>query len=91
MEHRNMEQQLIEFISREFLSDDAELGNEDDLLTTGLIDSLGVMRLVSFMETEFCITVPPQDVTIENFLSVRTIAEYVAGRKTNTTVSDTQP
>ncbi|MCA9050516.1 MAG: acyl carrier protein [Planctomycetaceae bacterium] len=75
-----MEQRLLTFISNEFSPDEQSLAADDDLLTSGLIDSLGVMRLVSFIESEFSVTVPPQDVTLENFATVSSIARYVTNR-----------
>ena len=73
---------LTQFISSQLLADqqDANLGPEDNLLLSGLIDSLGVMRLVNFIEAEFELEVPPQDVTIENFQSVSILAAYLENR-----------
>ena len=77
-----MEQQLIEYISREFLGDgsDQRVAADDDLLTSGLVDSLGVMRLVGFIESDLGVSVPPQDVTIENFGSINAIVSYLQSR-----------
>ncbi len=70
---------LTQFVTEELLADydDLSLGESDDLLTTGLIDSLGVMRLVAFIEDSFQIKVPYEDITIENFCSVQTMTHYV--------------
>jgi acyl carrier protein len=78
-----MEDILINYIKREFLRDDpsTELDAETDLLLSGLLDSLGVMRLVGFIEKQFAISVPPQDVTIDHFMNVRTVAAYISGRQ----------
>jgi D-alanine--poly(phosphoribitol) ligase subunit 2 len=46
-------------------------------LEEGLIDSLGVMRLVAFLEEEFDVKIPPQDLTIENFITVQAITTYL--------------
>ncbi len=73
---------IREFIADELIVDDldAGIGNDEDLLTSGLVDSLGVMRLVGFIQDEFSIDVPPEDVTIENFLSLSKISNYIAIR-----------
>ena len=57
---------LTEYITSELLGDQTglELAADEDLLGSELVDSLGVMRLVGFMESAFGIAVPPQDVTI---------------------------
>jgi acyl carrier protein len=54
-----------------------ELSPEDDLLGSGLLDSMGVMRLVGFLEENFNIKIPPQDIVIENFMDVKAIMKYV--------------
>jgi acyl carrier protein len=38
------------------------------------------MRLVNYVEQQFSVQVPLEDVTIEHFRSIRAIAEYVEGR-----------
>ena len=48
---------------------------EDDteLFSSGLIDSLTVMELVSFVEGEIDCAIPPSEITLENFDSVNQI------------------
>jgi acyl carrier protein len=78
-----LEQSLIDFIQRRLLDRHAsvELGPGDDLLGSGLVDSLGVMRLVNHIEEQHGIRVPPEDVTIENFLTVSRICSYLEKRR----------
>ena len=74
-----MRDTLRGFITDEILNrPDFVLGDEDDLLTSGLVDSLGVVSLVNFIEEETGLDVPPEDVTLENFLSIRAIDAYVS-------------
>jgi len=54
---------------------------DDSLLEEGIIDSLGLLEVVTFLEAEFEILVEDTDVTLDNFGSVDTIAAYVAGLK----------
>ena len=69
---------LMSFIQHELMGNQADpISNDDDLLGGGHIDSMGIMRLVAFLETEFGVSVPPEDVTIENFETPQTIADYV--------------
>ncbi|MEM6693705.1 MAG: phosphopantetheine-binding protein [Pseudomonadota bacterium] len=70
---------LTAFLNDELLSRDASelLGPNDDLLTTGLLDSIAVMRLVAFIESDLGVNVPPEDVTFENFLTVTALASYL--------------
>lgn len=71
-----MKTEIREYVVNELLSG-AEIGEEDDLLLSGLVDSLGVMRLVAHIEQRYAITVPPQDLTIENFATIAAIASYL--------------
>ncbi|QEG01373.1 D-alanine--poly(phosphoribitol) ligase subunit 2 [Stieleria maiorica] len=69
---------LIKFIQNELMGNSSvTISQDDDLLGGGHIDSMGIMRLIAYLESEFGISVPPEDVTIENFESPRTIATYV--------------
>ena len=70
------------FIQNEILNDATiEIGADQDLLLNGTLDSLGVMRLVNFIETEAELQIPPEDVTLENFQSLETISNYLATRQ----------
>ena len=71
---------LREFIRGSFLVDD--FAEEDSFLGTGLIDSLGMMQLVSFVEAEFGLSVKDTDLVPENFDSVANVAAFVARERT---------
>ncbi|MBT8363747.1 MAG: acyl carrier protein [Deltaproteobacteria bacterium] len=55
---------------------------EDDspLLDTGIIDSLGVLDLVSFIEKEFKITISEEDLMAENFESITSMMAFVQSK-----------
>lgn len=72
---------LTEFIRVELLEDpDRELSTRDELLLDDIVDSLGVMRLVHFIEERGNTSVPAEDVTIDNFATIETIAAYIGRR-----------
>ena len=73
---------LIGFITSELLGNrpGLSLQPEDDLLASGLLDSLAVMRLIRFIESQFELSVPPADVTIENFGKVAAMDAYLRAR-----------
>ena len=74
------DQKILEFLHNDLLGGSVEVFSDTDLLKTGLIDSLGIMRLVAFLENEFKTTIPAQDLTLENFSSVNTIVSYLESR-----------
>jgi acyl carrier protein len=51
--------------------------DDDFLMGRGIIDSLGVMELIGFVEEAFDVRVADEDVTEENLGSVNAIARYV--------------
>jgi acyl carrier protein len=57
-----------------------EIADDEELLVSGLLDSLAVMSLVTFIEETFNVTVPFTDVVVENFESVQAIGQYISGR-----------
>lgn len=75
------EQRLIEFIVDEVAMGIDEIDAETDLLLTGAVDSLGVIRITHWIEDELDIIVPPGDVILENFQTVGQMITYIEGRR----------
>lgn len=74
-----MQHIIISYIEEDLLSgqSDIQLTADEDILTTGLIDSIGIMNLIAFLEEKFEVTIPAEDMTIENFMTVETIETYI--------------
>jgi acyl carrier protein len=53
------------------------VGDEQALLEGGLIDSLGILDVVSFLEREFNIAVADEELLPENFGTVRDLVQFV--------------
>lgn len=51
-----------------------------DLMMTGLVDSLGVVLIVDWLEERLAIKIDPADVVLENFISVKAMIAYIASR-----------
>ena len=77
-----MNEEIIQFISTELVDDSPEnhVSDEVDLLTSGLVDSVGMMRLILHLHERYGVAIPPEDVTIDNFNSVRSICDYLRPR-----------
>jgi acyl carrier protein len=75
------ESALTDFIRQEILHGrKVAVEDEQDLLSAGILDSLGILRVVSFIEQQFGIKVPDEDVVFENFQSVQAMARYLDGQ-----------
>jgi acyl carrier protein len=57
------------------------LSDDDALLESGIVDSLGVLDIVTFIESEFGVTVADEDLVREHFGSIARIAAYVEGKQ----------
>ena len=70
--------QLIEMITAEVSLDPShEITLETDLLLTGLVDSLGVVQIVGWIEDELGLDVDPLDVILDNFQTVGQMEAYI--------------
>lgn len=58
-----------------------ELKPTDNLIERGLLDSLGILKTVTFCEEQFGITIPDDQVLPDNMESVRAIAKLVETRR----------
>ncbi len=70
---------IRQFILTQFLftQDESKLADDVSLLGQGLIDSTGVLELVSFLERDFGIVLPDEEMTPENLDSVNALCALV--------------
>jgi acyl carrier protein len=79
---KGLEPQIREFIAKNLLYSTEGFAYADDvsLLREGVIDSLGVVELVAFVQTTFGVKVDQQEVIPDNFDSVARLAAYVRSK-----------
>jgi acyl carrier protein len=66
----------------------AALDGAQSLIEAGVIDSTGVLEVIEFIEGQYGIAIPDQDVLPENLDSIDAIARYVTGRLNGSEHSD---
>jgi acyl carrier protein len=72
---------LRDFVAKNFyLPDPASFDDHTSFLDRGIIDSTGVLELVTFVESEYKITVADDDMIPSNFDSIDALVAFV-GRK----------
>jgi acyl carrier protein len=54
---------------------------EDSLLESGLIDSLGIIKLVSLLEKEFAIKISDDELLPENFETISAVVQFVVQKQ----------
>lgn len=77
----DLTQQLITLIAEEVSTTGQPVELDTDLLLSGTVDSLGVVRIVHWLEERCALVVDPADVTLENFQTVAAIVGYVERRQ----------
>jgi acyl carrier protein len=53
----------------------------DKLLESGILDSLGVLDLVAFLEQEFHVVVSDEELLPENFQTIETLIAFVQSKQ----------
>ena len=79
MSQNKHESEIRKFIAENMLFSADGFNYDDDasLLDAGIIDSIGVMELVTFVSQTYKIEVPPEDISPDNFDSINRLANYV--------------
>ena len=78
IEHHGIYQKLTELFAKKL---NLEVSSVDtDLVETGLLDSLALIELLAQLEETFGVSVSTDDLELENFRSIASIAGFVAGR-----------
>ncbi len=83
------EEKIRYFICENFLYDETSnfLKNEDSFLDNGILDSTGVIELVSFIEDNFGFHVEDNELVPENLDSIYAVMKYIERKqKENTTI-----
>ena len=75
-------EQIRQFITSELISNDngKKLEDATPLLESGIIDSLGMIKLVVFLENKFSIQVTDQELQPENFKNLDALSLMVEGK-----------
>jgi acyl carrier protein len=76
-----IKQELRQFVVDNFLyGRQGELGDEDSFLENGIIDSTGVLELISFLEERFGLELRETDLTPDNLDSINKVTRLVESR-----------
>ena len=73
-----MKDQIRTYIMDNILlgSADQSIADDDSFLEKGIIDSTGILELVTFVEDEFNIEVGDEELTPDNFDSIEKLTAY---------------
>lgn len=79
---------IIDFLqSRGNEEADATLGESDSLFESGLIDSLGFVEFVTFIEQKYGLELSAMDLVTENFDTIKSIVQLIEARTRGATAT----
>jgi len=79
----DIQQEVRTFIANDLGREVERVTDGDSLLEGGILDSLGVLSLVGFIEKHYGIIVSEDEMMPENFDSIDAIAAFVNGRRSS--------
>lgn len=72
--------QILKTLTEYFIKEKSltDLNPDDSLLTSGILDSLAIVKLLAFLEEEFDVEIDDADFDPDNFESLTAITSLVA-------------
>jgi acyl carrier protein len=80
IEHYGVHQKLTDLFANKLSLEAPSV--DTDLVETGLLDSLALVELLAQLEETFGVSISTDDLELENFRSIASIAGFVARRAT---------
>lgn len=78
----SIEQEIREFIVENFLfGEEAGLQEESSFLKEGIVDSTGIMQLVSFLQEQYGLVVEDEELIPENLDSIKRVAAFIRTKR----------
>ncbi len=76
-------EEIRSFVSRNFVYTDSgrPLADDDPLIELGVVDSTGVLELMSFLEQQFGFKVQDEEIVEANFGTIAAMAAFVARKR----------
>ena len=81
MDAEALEREIRAFLRDDLAIEEAQLGRDDELLSTGLIASMDLARLATFLEQRLEMAIPDRDIGAVHFDSIAKILAYVEARQ----------
>jgi acyl carrier protein len=72
-----MHKTVLDYVKREYLEDDQEIGLDSPLISAGIVDSFSMVSLKRFLEKKYSISIPDDKATPEAFDTVNKICVLV--------------
>jgi acyl carrier protein len=78
MQRNAVTERIRNFLIKHFsLARSRAVSDDEPLIGNGIMDSLGILEVVAFLEQEFQVTVTDEELLPENFQSIASLAAYI--------------
>ena len=74
---------LLDFLCRQFYVDLEDIALDKSMIDTGIIDSMGLIEIASYIKKTYEFTVSNEQMNRDNFGSVLKIVDYIHHTKQN--------
>lgn len=80
----DVKKKIRKFIIKEVCLDETikDLADDVPLIKSGIIDSMGILTLLAFLEEKFAILLPEGEINVENFATLQSICDMVSRKLT---------
>ena len=78
----DIQNKLLEFITRNFMVEREEIDLDKSMIDEGIIDSFGLIEIATFLESEFQMQITEEQMIRDNFGSVYKIVNFVVRETT---------
>ena len=77
---KDLQAQIVEYMHEEFRIEKSNFDTDVKLVRTGLLDSVHLVQLATWLEQTFDISIPDRDIDVDHLDSVAMIVGYVQDR-----------
>lgn len=75
-------EEITLFIQDRFqVPDISRISENTELFREGVVDSMGVLTLITFLETNFGIQIEPREMLLQNFSTIAAMRDFVMLKK----------
>jgi acyl carrier protein len=80
-ERDDLRRRIHDYVVANFMFDAADITDDASLSATGVLDSMGILEMVLFVEESLGVPVADEDVLPEHFDTVDALVEFVSTRR----------
>lgn len=73
--------EIHDYLMAEFPSEQTSLAPDDNLLQLGIIDSMGLLKLVTHLEARYGFEATDEDMVPEHFMTLQHIRDFVESKR----------